>query len=57
MLRDARRTTKAWNDFLDDFVDDPELTARLKAKHCGKQSDGYSQRHAAAVELAERIEA
>lgn len=32
MLSDARLTTKAWNDFLDDFVDDPELTARLKAQ-------------------------
>lgn len=32
MLRDARLTTKAWNDFLDDFVDDPELTVRLKAQ-------------------------
>lgn len=32
MLRDARLTTEAWNDFLDDFVDDPELTVRLKAQ-------------------------
>lgn len=32
MHSDARLTTKAWNDFLDDFVDDPELTARLKAQ-------------------------
>lgn len=32
MLRDARLTTKAWNDFLAEFVDDPELTARLKAQ-------------------------
>ncbi|RZI61350.1 MAG: hypothetical protein EOP94_00820 [Zymomonas sp.] len=31
MLRDARLTTKAWHQFLDDFVDDPELAARFKA--------------------------
>lgn len=32
MLRDARRTTETWHDFLDDFVDDPELAARFKAQ-------------------------
>lgn len=31
MLRDARLTTKGWHDFLDDFVDDPELAVRFKA--------------------------
>jgi hypothetical protein len=30
MLREARRSTKTWHEFLDDFVDDPELAARLK---------------------------
>lgn len=32
MLSDARRTTKAWHDFIDAFVDDPELAARFKAQ-------------------------
>ncbi len=30
MLRDARLTTQTWHDFLDAFVDDPELAARFK---------------------------
>ncbi len=30
MLRDARLTTQAWHDFLDAFVDDPELAVRFK---------------------------
>lgn len=32
MLSDARRTTQTWHDFLDAFVDDPELAARFKAQ-------------------------
>jgi len=32
MLRDARSTTDSWHQFLDDFVDDEELVARIKAK-------------------------
>jgi len=32
MLREARLTTKTWRQFLDDFVDDPELAARFKAR-------------------------
>jgi hypothetical protein len=32
MLVWARRTTAEWNDFLDSFVDDKELVARIKAK-------------------------
>lgn len=32
MLKDARRTTETWHDFLDAFVDDPELAARFKAQ-------------------------
>ncbi|WP_103727475.1 hypothetical protein [Novosphingobium sp. HII-3] len=32
MLSDARLTTRAWHDFLADFVDDPELAARFKAQ-------------------------
>ena len=31
MLSGARLTTKAWHQFLDDFIDDPELAARFKA--------------------------
>lgn len=31
MLSQARLTTKAWHQFLDDFVNDPELAARFKA--------------------------
>jgi hypothetical protein len=31
MLRDARITTETWHAFLDDFVDDAELVARIKA--------------------------
>lgn len=32
MIRDARITTKTWHEFLEDFVDDAELVARIKAK-------------------------
>ena len=32
MVRAARLTTQTWYDFLGDFVDDPELVARIKAK-------------------------
>lgn len=32
LLSDARLTTKAWHDFLADFVDDPDLAARFKAQ-------------------------
>ena len=32
MLRVARTTTETWQAFLDDFVDDAELVARIKAK-------------------------
>ncbi|WP_085034494.1 hypothetical protein [Ensifer aridi] len=32
MLAHARRTADEWNDFLEDFVDDQELIARIKAK-------------------------
>ena len=31
MLSQARLTTKAWHQVLDDFVNDPELAARFKA--------------------------
>src|SRR5690606_19826852 len=30
MIRDARRTTKSWHQFLDNVVVDPKLAARLK---------------------------
>lgn len=32
MLREARRSTKNWHEFLDDFVEDPELAARFKGQ-------------------------
>ena len=32
MIRDARITTETWHEFLEDFVDDAELVARIKAK-------------------------
>jgi len=32
MLSTARRSPEAWNEFLDSFVDDEELIARVKAK-------------------------
>ncbi|CDX25011.1 conserved hypothetical protein [Mesorhizobium plurifarium] len=32
MLAHARRTADEWNDFLEAFVDDQELIARIKAK-------------------------
>ena len=32
MIRDARIATKTWHEFLDDFVDNGELVARIKAQ-------------------------
>lgn len=32
MLRHARITTETWHAFLDDFVGNPELVARIKAQ-------------------------
>ena len=32
MLAHARRSPEEWNDFLNSFVDDDELIARIKAK-------------------------
>ena len=32
LLRDARITPETWHAFLDDFVDDAELVARIKAR-------------------------
>lgn len=32
MLRDTRITPETWHAFLDDFVDDAELIARIKAQ-------------------------
>lgn len=32
MLKDARRSPQEWNDFLDSFVDNELLVARIKAK-------------------------
>ena len=30
MLRNARRSEDAWNNFLEDFVEDPDVIARVK---------------------------
>lgn len=32
MLKDARRSDDAWNDFLEDFVEDPDVIARVKCQ-------------------------
>ena len=32
MLNEARLTTRTWHQFLNDFVDDPELATRLKTQ-------------------------
>lgn len=32
MITAARLTTQTWHDFLNDFVDDPDLVARIKEK-------------------------
>ncbi|UWR53672.1 hypothetical protein K4F84_03390 [Phaeobacter inhibens] len=32
MIRAARVTTKTWHEFLEDFVDDAEIVARIKAR-------------------------
>ncbi|QIE47834.1 hypothetical protein G5B38_19545 (plasmid) [Pseudohalocynthiibacter aestuariivivens] len=32
MIRDARMTSELWHEFLEDFVDDAELVARIKDK-------------------------
>ena len=30
MLKDARRSEDVWNNFLEDFVEDPDVIARVK---------------------------
>lgn len=32
MLADARRSTEEWNNFLEDFVSDPDVIERIQAK-------------------------
>lgn len=32
MLKDARRSEDVWNDFLEDFVEDPDVIARVKCR-------------------------
>jgi hypothetical protein len=32
MLKDARRSEDAWNNFLEDFVEDPDVIARVKSR-------------------------
>lgn len=32
IIQTARITTKTWNEFLDDFVDDADLVTRIKAQ-------------------------
>jgi hypothetical protein len=46
MLRNARSTTETWHAFLDDFVDDTDLVARIKAKSPREQPAGYRPSHA-----------
>lgn len=43
MLTHARRSSEEWNDFLDDFVSDPDIVARIKAKSTRKQSGAYKR--------------
>lgn len=33
MLTYARRSEQAWNDFLEDFVEDPDVIARVKCQY------------------------
>jgi hypothetical protein len=33
MLADARRSPKDWHNFLEDFVSDPDIIARVKEKN------------------------
>ena len=42
MVRAARLTPQTWHDVLDDFVDDPELVARSKAKSPRSQWSSYA---------------
>lgn len=32
MLKDARRSEDAWDNFLEDFVEDPDVIARVKSR-------------------------
>ena len=32
MLKDARRSEDVWNNFLEDFVEDPDVIARVKCQ-------------------------
>jgi hypothetical protein len=32
MIAQARRSTDEWDQFLDDFVDDPDIITRVKAQ-------------------------
>ena len=41
MLSQARRTTNTWHQFLNDFVDDPEIATRFKTQPPRWQSDSH----------------
>ena len=41
LVRAARLTPQTWHDVLDDFVDDPESVARIKAKSPRSHWSGY----------------
>jgi len=43
MLGAARITKETWHQFLDDFVDDAELAARIKAQSPRQQPAGYDR--------------
>jgi hypothetical protein len=41
LIKAARLTTRTWQEFLDDFVDDKDLVLRIKAKLPRKQWSAY----------------
>lgn len=43
MLADAQRSPERWNDFLQDFVDDPDIIARVKHQPPRLKSGTYEE--------------
>lgn len=43
MLADAQRSPERWNDFLQDFVDDPDIIARVKHQPPRLKSGAYEE--------------
>ena len=43
MIAQARRSTDEWDQFLDDFVDDPDIITRVKAQTPRQQPGGYGR--------------